>query len=70
MLKATVISLLITVGAMLFYCIGNIVLNTWGKQSQIGLGAFMAWTVLDPLLWYFAVTVFFFTFSHINPHRS
>ena len=62
MLKATGISLLITFVSMCAVSIANLAWQTRGKQ--IGLGALLAYTVLNPLLWYLAVTVFFLAFRY------
>ena len=56
--------------AMLLFCLGNIGLHIRGRQTQIGLGALLEWTALNPLLWFFAVAVFFIAFLYFMRHQG
>ena len=62
MFKATVISMIVTFVSMCAFSIANLAWQTRGKQ--IGLGALLAYTVYNPLVWYFGVTIFFLAFRY------
>jgi hypothetical protein len=66
MLKTVLISLAITLASMPIFSVVSIVVHLWGNQSQLGLGALLAYSgVLNPALWFIAVAAFFLTFRYL-----
>jgi hypothetical protein len=70
MLKATAVSFAIMVASMFTFAIVNIGLHLRGRQTQLGLGALLNYTVLNPFLWFLAVAVFFLAFRYFVRHQD